>query len=85
MTQALTLYYTDKRKIVAPRQKVVMPCNHLLWCLRTGRKEGQHLDLTAAPIVNFLSRPHLAPRQDQFCNSVCSFTSGLLRTSFVNH
>lgn len=63
MTQILILCYT------VPTQKVVMPCNHLLQCLRTGAKESQHLDVTATAIINFLFRPQLSPRQEQFCSS----------------
>ena len=81
MTQALILYCMDKRKIIVPTQKVVMPMQSAASVLMHWWMKG----LSAAPIINFLSEAQVPPREEQFWIFACSFTSGLLRTSFLSH
>lgn len=81
MTQALILYYMEKRKIVVPTQKVVTPVQSAASVLMHWWMKG----LSAAPIISFHSEAQVAPREEQLGIFAISFISGLLRTSFLSH
>lgn len=62
MTQALILYYMEKRKIVVPTQKVVMPVPSAASVLMHWWMKG----LSAAPVINFHPEAQVAPREEEF-------------------